>query len=214
MYTLGVLLCLLAAPKAEPAQVTQRLLAVPAGWRTERIDFPLPFAPGLKYTGWEELRFAPGMFNAQSETYFTYAFVLRLDGCIEFDEAGLSHLLTEYYQGLCRHVAEGDKSKVDVGQVAARVKKTVEETDTSKNPGVSYRGTLNMIDVFATQKPVDLNLKLLIPTSLDGGCTCLLVTASPKAYEHTIWQVLDQFRTDFRCRCAKPAGRGATDAGN
>ncbi len=36
----------------------------PPDWRYERIDFPLPFAPELRYTGVAELRFAPGMFDA------------------------------------------------------------------------------------------------------------------------------------------------------
>ena len=36
------------------------------GWRTETIPPPLDFAPEVDFQGLEELRFAPGMFDAQA----------------------------------------------------------------------------------------------------------------------------------------------------
>ena len=58
-----------------------------------------------------------------------------------------------------------------------------------------------IIDVFVTKKPLTLNLKLLVPASDGDRCTCVLVGASPKAYDHAVWQVLDQFPVGFRCPC-------------
>ena len=43
-------------------------MPTPEGWRTETIPFPLEFAPELEYEGLEELRFAPGMFDAAAAT--------------------------------------------------------------------------------------------------------------------------------------------------
>ena len=34
----------------------------------------------MKLTGVEEIRFAPGMFKPESETFFTYVFVFALSG--------------------------------------------------------------------------------------------------------------------------------------
>ena len=54
--------------------------SAPKGWRSERIPFPLSFAPAMKYQGFEELRFGPGMFQPESETYWTYGFFWWLEG--------------------------------------------------------------------------------------------------------------------------------------
>jgi hypothetical protein len=52
---------------------------VPSGWRTETIAFPLDFAPSIAYHGEEQIRFAPGMFNAAAPDYFSYVFVWIVD---------------------------------------------------------------------------------------------------------------------------------------
>ena len=49
-------------------------------WKGERIVLPPKFAPDMKLTGVEEIRFAPGMFKPESETFFTYVFVFALSG--------------------------------------------------------------------------------------------------------------------------------------
>jgi hypothetical protein len=49
--------------QAEPQPKPELLPSAPKGWRFERIDFPLPFAPDLPHRGFEELRFAPGITN-------------------------------------------------------------------------------------------------------------------------------------------------------
>src|SRR5438045_1155199 len=47
-------------------------------WKGERIQLPPPFAPAMKLKGTEEIRFAPGMFDASSATFFSYAFVFSV----------------------------------------------------------------------------------------------------------------------------------------
>jgi hypothetical protein len=51
---------------SEPAMRIQ----APDDWRGERIVLPPPFAPDMKFKfkGIEEIRFAPGMFQADSDT--------------------------------------------------------------------------------------------------------------------------------------------------
>ena len=50
-------------------QEPELLPPAPAGWRFERIDFPLDFAPDIEHEGFEELWFAPGMFAPESDTF-------------------------------------------------------------------------------------------------------------------------------------------------
>ncbi len=55
------------------------ILKTPTDWRYEKIDLPLDFAPSINYNGFEELRFAPGMFDREAEKYFTYVFVISIE---------------------------------------------------------------------------------------------------------------------------------------
>jgi hypothetical protein len=53
-------------------------LAAPAGWGGETIELPPGFAPDMKLKGSEHIRFAPGMMNPASDSFFCYAFVFEL----------------------------------------------------------------------------------------------------------------------------------------
>ena len=44
----------------EPIRVE---IETPKGWRTETLSLPTGFAKDMKLTGFEEVRFAPGMFR-------------------------------------------------------------------------------------------------------------------------------------------------------
>ncbi len=64
---------LLLMPSGLPADTLYQ--TAPSDWRPEVIPFPLGFAPDLGLEGVEELRFAPGMFDAKAADYFSYCFV-------------------------------------------------------------------------------------------------------------------------------------------
>jgi len=44
----------------------------PKGWRKERIKLPPAFAPKMNWKGHEDIRFAPGMFDPKSDSFFSY----------------------------------------------------------------------------------------------------------------------------------------------
>ena len=54
------------------------MLVFQTDWKGERIRLPPAFAPAMKLKGIEEIRFAPGMFQAQSDSFFSYAFVFSV----------------------------------------------------------------------------------------------------------------------------------------
>ena len=98
---------LLALLSLQPAQDGAALLPpTPDGWRYERLDFPLSFAPDIELEGFEELRFAPGMFQPGSDTYFSYVLGIRAAGELTVDVAFLESFLLKYYRGLCAAVGE------------------------------------------------------------------------------------------------------------
>ena len=78
------------------AQETEQelLLAIEDNWRSERLSFPISFAPSLDYKGYEEVRFAKGWSKKDSDEFWTYAFVWYLDEDPELDANQLCLLYT------------------------------------------------------------------------------------------------------------------------
>ena len=74
------------------------ILKEPADWRFERLPVPAPFAPDIKLTGFEEARFAPGMFGTSSPNYFTYVIVISADGNPESGRSSIEEFLEKYYR--------------------------------------------------------------------------------------------------------------------
>ena len=59
---------------------------------------------GLK--GFEEIRFAPGMFDAKSDSFFSYGFVLQCEPEPKLTDAVVKQELLTYYRGLAEAVSE------------------------------------------------------------------------------------------------------------
>jgi len=75
-------------------------LPTPKGWTTELFMIPISFAPEISYKGVEDIRFAPGWGNAQSNEYWTYAFLWSLEGTQEMNAEIIQRNLSAYYAGL------------------------------------------------------------------------------------------------------------------
>lgn len=170
------------APATEPAPATGSACAAIAGWRSEIIELPPEFAPALP-AGQEELRFAPGMFKPEDDTYFTYAFVLRLADPQPLDRARLETLLDQYYQGLVAAVASERKLALPAD---------VDATVTGDAPG--FRATVAMYDAFVTGKPLTLHMDVTV----EGAC--VRAAASPQPRTHRVWQDLAQATACLACR--------------
>lgn len=148
------------------------------GWAPERIALPPEFAPALP-AGSEVLLFAPGMFTAGTEDFWSYVFLM------EVEETGigaqrLTEILELYYDGLIQSVAASRGSSL--GDDAATVRLHAVGGD-------QYEARIEMIDAFVTMEPLDLHVKIRA-SAADGGRTRLDVKASPQPYEHEIWRRL------------------------
>lgn len=196
--TTACLSIVLAAIAAEPQPVPELLPQAPAGWRFERIDFPLSFAPVLPYKGFEELRFAPGMFKPDSDTYFTYIFAMKITDDVALDAAALQSLLETYFRGLCRTVAKDKKFDIDVSKISAQVRADQPDAQTGRN----FRATVVSFDPFVTGKPLTLNLEMMV---IDVGQTDhrIFAAVSPKPTDSPVWQLLRTLKDEFKNRCAK-----------
>jgi hypothetical protein len=191
--TVAALSLLLLTLGAEPAPTPELLPETPPDWRFERIDFPLSFAPELKYEGFEELRFAPGMFDAESDTYFTYIFALKITSKVTVDAANLKSLFETYYRGLCRTVVKETGFKFDLGKVKAVVREDHYEAPSARHFSIA----MDSFDPFVTGKPLRLNLEMI---TIDAGPSDhrIFAAVSPKPLDDPIWKLLRKLKRQFQ----------------
>ena len=178
--TLNALLLVLTALLAQegPALLPQ----APADWRGEKIELPPPFAPDLGYEGALELAFAPGMFERDSDSHFSYAMGLRLEGAVQVDAETLARFLERYYRGLCGSVAESRGLAIDTELITANVQPA----------GDDFHATVEMFDVFNAAEPLALRIEWSRHLGATG--TDLLGLASALPEKEPIWQTLDALR--------------------
>ena len=169
----------------------------PAGWEPETILFPIDFAPQLPYKGFEELRFAPGWGNPQSDEKWAYTLLWWLDDTYQFDEKVLKNDLQNYFTGLTKQRAMADTSIANLHTPAiAEVKKV----NTSPGDKETYQATATIFDAQVTQKPGKLYFKIHLKDCGWKGRTILLIEAAAAVFGQPIWQKLDAINNDFLCR--------------
>ena len=187
-FRLSALIWVLAvACMGQEEQQASLYTQVPDDWRAEVIPFPLPFAPEIPYGGREELRFAPGMFTAGAEDYFTYSFLWWLQGKPTIDHQNLQQHLSAYFRGLYQAVSKKESKDTTTFQV--RVTATREPAWV---PGAeqNFRITVRWIDPFVTEKELDLNLMAAQWFCPDQNHTAVYFMVSPQNSGHPLWQTM------------------------
>src|SRR5262245_12630275 len=181
----------LSQPEKKPYR-----LPTPDGWKTETIKLPPPFAPDMTWKGEEELRFSPGMFKADSETFFSYALLFWLPQQKKLDAKTMERELLAYYQGLAKAVMESKKQKVDVAAFKVTLKDAPDKPE--KRPGgetvSAYIGEITWIEPFATQKAQKLRLEVHNWLSTKHRHHCVFICASPQPPTAAVWKALREIR--------------------
>jgi hypothetical protein len=154
----------------------------------------------MKWIGEEDIRFAPGMFKADADDFFTYVlvFLLESDSDVSLEKIG-KEVLT-YYQGLGKAVMKGKGLDVDAEKFT--IKLTKDESVAEAPAGVEtasvaqFSGFLDWVEPFATQKEQRLHLE--VQSWKHGEKPALFLCVSPKAREAEIWKQLRKIRASFR----------------
>jgi hypothetical protein len=188
---LSFILSLSTTAKAQ--EIKPQLLKEPANWEFERFALPPAFAPGIPYKGAEELRFSPGMFNKDSATYFTYAFVVQLDNVTAISQTDTRDYLMKYFKGLCSVTAKDRKLVIDTTQITAAIDK---KKDTPPKE-IIYNAFLNVFGVFADGAPVKLNMEVKVLMNTAAKKTYLVFIASPREKKYAIWKKLYEIQKGF-----------------
>lgn len=171
---------------------TPQLLKQPADWQFERFALPPEFAPNFPYKGVEELRFSPGMFAKDSNTYFSYAFVAELDHLQSISEDQIKTYLLEYFKGLCASTAKARNLSIDISKITASV-----ERNKNSASELIYNAVTNIFGVFADGAPVKLNMEIKVLTNKATSKLYLVVIASPHEKTDAVWNKLYTIRKEF-----------------
>lgn len=173
----------------------------PSGWKPERIPFPLGFAPSLAYSGFEQLHFAPGMFDPTSETYFTYLFFWWVEGKPDVTEQSLARDLVAYYRGLTAAVGEPKGLKFDLTKVDAKVEAAVDEfPPRASATGVRrFTGRLATFDPFKTGKALALEVEITAWRCEREKHSVVFFCVSPKPRDAAVWTPMREALASFRC---------------
>ena len=170
----------------------------PEGWRSERIPFPLGFAKDLDYKGHEDLRFSPGMFKPDAPDYFSYAFVLWVEGAMSFEPKSLERDLLRYYQGLCGAVAARRKLDLDLSKITVQVTKQDKKGSLGGEEAEVRQARIAWYDPFVTGKPLTLHLEIWGRSADAGKRSCMFALASPQEKSAPIWEALRKIQAAFR----------------
>jgi hypothetical protein len=184
---LALALSLIAQAQAGPGRggrppMIPSVLKEPAEWRFEKMPVPPGFAPDVKLNGWEEIRFAPGMFDNTSPTYFTCVLVITAEGAPELGAPGIKDFLEKYYRGLSVGVGRGRGFSPDLALMNAEV--------TPAGDPNRYTAKVIFFDSFTDGRKITLNIEARIVPSPRQTKTYLTLLVSTRAKGDEIWEKL------------------------
>jgi hypothetical protein len=166
------------------------------GWGIERFLIPIEFAPGIKFSGVEDVRFTKGWGEVTSNEYWSYAFLWYLDGKPVINERDIEKNLAMYYDGLIGRNVEPRKIPAEL---VKPTKVTVKKIATQKGDQSTFSGTIDMLD-YMQQKPVTFNC--IVHQKLCDGQdkTFVFHEISPRPLTDSVWTALNKLWTDFDCK--------------
>ena len=170
---------------------------LPEKWVQEIIPFPLKFAPELDYRGIEEIHFMPGWRGNDSLPHqkWSYTFIWYLDTVVNFDADKLEMDMTLYFDGLQRWV-----QKNSLGLFLVNITPEIKIKRSGKKDPGKFTGTAKILDVFFTNKPITLNMKICISLIPDIHKTLVFFELSPKPFRQPVWKELDRHILDFELK--------------
>jgi outer membrane protein assembly factor BamB len=172
-------------------------LEAPESWGGETIRLPPPFAPDMKLSGVEEIRFAPGMFKPDSESFFSYVFVFRVPASIELTLDVLEREMLVYYRGLAKAVmrgkgAEFDKFEFDLEELV--VGDRLARTPSGVTP---YSGSIDWVEPFVTKESQRLYIEMDVWKAKSTEHRYIFCSVSPKQPDGAPWKDLRKVRDRF-----------------
>lgn len=192
MKSLLLILFLFLSNKSVFAQETKTILRAPDDWNSELIHFPLSFAPEIDFEGIEDIRFAPGWSDPQSEQFWTYHFTWYLTGRKSLTDQFLEETMRQYFDGLIKVVLkeEADQfSENGFQQTTCLFIKTKE----------GFKGKIRLFDAFFTRKVIVLNVKVLEQICEESEKQLISFNLTPQSFDDPLWNIFNDVEIIEQC---------------
>ena len=174
------------------SQEHETVLTAPENWQSEIIPFPMGFAPAIDFVGFEDLRFAPGWNDPNSEEFWTYFFVWYIETYGAMTESKLTETINSYYDGLMgvdmHNQADTTKSN-QLDKTFCLFIKTDE----------GFSGKMRVYDRFFTKDYLTLNIKVRETFCPKTDKQIIFCDISPKAFDHKVWGIFDDIKLKVAC---------------
>ncbi|MEM8894468.1 MAG: hypothetical protein AAGC88_07820 [Bacteroidota bacterium] len=164
-------------------------MSAPEGWRPELIPFPFEFAPDIDLVGFEDIRFAPGWSDAESEQFWMYSFVWYVDAGDPMTEDGLADLFHLYYDGLMSAVLKGNGDSTEIENSLSLFVKTEE----------GFTGKIRMFDAFFSKEYITLNIKVEETFCPSNNKQIVAFDLSPKPFDDELWKQFEEIEIIVEC---------------
>jgi hypothetical protein len=179
-----------------PQATSPTLLMEPYDWRFESMTLPPRFAPNVRLSGVEEIRFAPGVFDAKSPNYFTYIMALTVNGTEKVDDIVIKDFLEKYYRGLLPGVGKPKGISVLPSQITAKIApiKLEGENKNDNKEKSRYQGRVSLIDTFTDGRDTKVNVEADVLQKPFSDKTYIILLLSPQALDSGVWSNLRAIR--------------------
>ncbi|MEL6485249.1 MAG: hypothetical protein AAFU57_17175 [Bacteroidota bacterium] len=173
------------------AQKPETVLNSPEGWNSEQISFPLSFAPDIGFTGFEDIRFAPGWSDMKSDAFWAYHFVWYIDQTDPMTEVSLTEIMEAYYDGLMLTVSKSEEHPE--GNLPEKTMCLFIKTENG------FTGKVRVFDAFFSKKTILLNFKVKEFFCDKTQKQVVAFDISPQPFEHSVWKQFDAVQLVAKC---------------
>lgn len=181
ILTIGFILLSFVVFGQEKSNV--HLLETDSTWNQEVFHFPIPFAPEIKFEGFEDARFPMFWAKKDSTDFWSYAFVWSINNPVEITSDVLEANIEMYFNGLMNYQ----------NSVAIFIEN---EPSSIVN---KYIGKLKTFDALVTKTNMTLNVTAEHFYCDQSRTTYIVFRFSPQDFGLNIWKKLEnvKLRKDF-----------------
>jgi hypothetical protein len=168
-------------------QEYETVLSSPDNWQKEIIPFPISFAPGIDFTGFEDLRFAPGWADKTGQEFWAYCFVWYIEKDSALSESKLTGYFTEYYDGLMGVDIKNAEDSAKSNQLDHTLCLFIKT-------GEGFKGKMRVYDSFFTKDYLILNIIVKESFCSEANKQVIRCDISPKPFDDKVWEIFDDVR--------------------
>ncbi len=155
-----------------------------SSWGKEIFPFPIRFAKNIDYQGFAEVRFPPkGWRDPNHENFWSYVYTWKINLNRKVTTEELTSDLQKYFDGL-NNIEYNQELNTYKAHATLNKTKSLDNID-------FYKGEIRTYDRFATNKALNLKVRIENTYCKEKQQNTILFKFSPKNFNHKTWKLLN-----------------------